>query len=146
MSEQAYRLIYASHSTVDPAEQDAELDAILTSARRRNPDLGVTGALLASDDWFVQTLEGEQAVVQDLYAAIERDPRHEQISILQAGTVDERVFGRWSMARVAEDAGPEITLVLQHDGIADAAARGTLATMADVLLYMRDVLVLSRTE
>lgn len=143
--EDIYRLIYTSHNLVAAADRDAELDSILLAARRRNPELGVTGALLASDDWFVQTLEGAEAAVRTLYADIARDPRHEQVSVLQNGPVDQRMFGKWSMARVAEDAGPEITLVLQHDGILDAEARGTLDSMADVLLYMRDVLVLAQT-
>lgn len=145
-SENVWRLIYTSHNLADPAEQDDELDSILRAARRRNPELGVTGALLASEDWFAQTLEGPEALVRTLYADIERDPRHDRVSLLKSGPVDRRMFGRWSMARVAEDAGPEITLVLNHEGIAEAGARGTLGSMADVLLYMRDVLMLARDD
>lgn len=143
--EDIYRLIYTSHNLVAAADRDAELDSVLLAARRRNPEIGVTGALLASEDWFAQTLEGAESAVLELYADIERDPRHELVSLLKAGPVDRRMFGKWSMARVAEDAGPEITLVLHHDGILEAEARGTLDSMADVLLYMRDVLVLART-
>ena len=83
MSETTFRLIYRSHSLIDAAARRTGLGEIFTTARRRNRGLGVTGALMLSDDAFVQALEGDEAVVRDLYAAIARDPRHDDVSLVE---------------------------------------------------------------
>ena len=56
-AEACYRLIYRSHSLL-AARDDAGLADILKTARHKNADLGVTGALMLYDDWFAQVLEG----------------------------------------------------------------------------------------
>jgi hypothetical protein len=114
-----FRLIYSSHSLLAPDESRGELGAIFTAARRNNKALGITGALLISGRAFAQALEGEERAVRDLYGRIERDPRHERVTVLREGEVDGRVFGRWAMAKVAEDGGPDLRL-LSH------AARGQI--------------------
>ena len=106
-----FRLIYSSHSLLAPEDDASELGAIFTTARRNNKDLGITGALLTAERAFAQTLEGEERAVRDLYARIERDPRHEHVTVLQEGDVDGRVFGRWAMAKVADGGGPDIRLM-----------------------------------
>ncbi len=106
-----FRLIYRSHSLVAPEESGGELGAIFTVARVNNKGLGITGALLITESAFAQALEGEERAVRDLYERIERDPRHDRITILEEGDVDSRVFGRWAMAKVAEDGGPDLRLM-----------------------------------
>ena len=106
-----FRLIYNSQSTLAPEATTAEFGAIFTAARRNNRDLGITGALLTTEHAFAQTLEGEERAVRDLYEHIAADPRHENLTILEHGDVDDRVFGRWAMAKVAEDGGPDIRLM-----------------------------------
>lgn len=66
----------------------------------------MTGALLVFGEAFVQALEGEETIVRDLYATIEKDYRHDGVALVEAGAVPERVFAKWSMARVSETAGP----------------------------------------
>lgn len=110
-SSTVFRLIYNSHSTVTSEAATGELGAIFTTARRNNKPLGITGALLTSEDAFAQTLEGEEHAVRELYERIAADPRHENVTILETGEVRERVFGRWAMAKVAEDGGPDIRLM-----------------------------------
>ncbi|MBA3523976.1 MAG: BLUF domain-containing protein [Geodermatophilaceae bacterium] len=139
-SESTFRLIYVSRNRIPAAQRAAELDAILATARENNPRYGVTGALLASDDWFTQTLEGEEATVRALLAVIEADPRQEGLVVLQAGVVEGRVFGRWSMARVDEDGGPEVALIVRGEDATQTVERGTPDPMTEVLLYMSDVL------
>ncbi len=114
-----FRLIYNSHSRIADDQTTSELGAIFTSARRNNQRLGVTGALVVTDDSFVQALEGDEAVVRDLYDGISRDDRHDQVTVLQEGVVDGRTFGRWAMAKVAADGGPDIRLLSN-------ASRGTI--------------------
>jgi hypothetical protein len=110
-SQPVFRLIYSSHSRIAPERARTELGEIFDTARRNNRELGVTGALVVADDWFAQTLEGDESVVRKLYEEIATDSRHEQVTLLQATNVEDRTFGRWAMARVSEDGGPDIRLL-----------------------------------
>lgn len=52
----------------------------------------------------MQVLEGEQAVVEALFAKVSRDDRHVRIHVLRQGTVAARSFAAWSMGFVSLDA------------------------------------------
>jgi hypothetical protein len=135
-----FRLIYCSHSTIDPERTRAELGAIFATARRNNREIGVTGALVVADDWFVQTLEGEEPVVRKLYEQIANDSRHEQVTLLEATNVEDRTFGRWAMARVSEDGGPDIRLLSNAKAgtIVEAGADHHISSEQEsVLAFMR---------
>ena len=92
------RLVYVSRNLVPSTESEAAVMAILGASRRRNPAMGVTGALLFSEDCFAQSLEGPMAAVEALYEHILMDERHDQVVLLEAGPVSQRDFGDWSMA------------------------------------------------
>src|SRR5579871_2861237 len=92
-----FRLIYRSRSRIGTTDRKRQLGEIFSAARSTNKKLGVTGALLITDDQFVQTLEGHEPVVRDLYVKIGKDRRHEHIELLESGDVPERVFGKWAM-------------------------------------------------
>lgn len=109
--ESVFRLIYSSHSRIEPERARTELGEIFDTARRNNREIGVTGSLVVADDWFAQTLEGEESVVRKLYEEIATDSRHEQVTVLEATNVADRTFGRWAMARISEDGGPDIRLL-----------------------------------
>ena len=95
-----FRLMYRSELTVPPLSRAEVTAAIFETSRRENPHRAITGALLIWQEYVVQTLEGEEDRVRSLYEKIARDPRHEGVTILEAHHVEDRVFGRWSMARV----------------------------------------------
>ncbi|MDD7934983.1 BLUF domain-containing protein [Actinomycetospora straminea] len=103
-----FRLAYRSSTTMERENRPAELEEIFELSRRKNTDLGLSGALLVWDDTFVQVLEGDETTVRDLYATIVADPRHEDVVLIEAGTVDGRVFGHWSMAHVSDDEGADL--------------------------------------
>ena len=88
-------LLYASNATERVSE--AVLDALLTECRRRNPQIDITGILLYQDGNFIQVLEGEQAAVMQLFAKIERDPRHHGMLVLSERDIEQRSFPGWSM-------------------------------------------------
>ena len=133
-----FRLTYRSRDRIPLAERRAELGELFSGARANNKRQGITGALLVRDDWFVQALEGDEAVVRRLFAAIEADPRHDAVELLEAHVVGQRVFARWSMAQVAEDGETDIPLIAHTDGISPAAPRGdTTREQARVLEFMR---------
>lgn len=114
-----FRLIYNSRSLITPDQSTSELGSIFTTARRNNRRLGITGALVVTGNAFVQALEGDESAVRGLYDGICRDPRHEHVTVLEEGLVPGRTFGRWAMAKVAEDGGPDIRLLSN-------ASRGTI--------------------
>lgn len=96
--ESLFRLVYASRNLVPMAEAEAEIADILAKARRNNPPLGVTGALLFSAEAFVQALEGGMDAVEQVFERIQCDLRHTDVVVLEAGAVEARAFAAWSMA------------------------------------------------
>jgi Sensors of blue-light using FAD len=137
-----FRLIYHSRSRISAAERKYQLGEIFSVARSMNKKIGVTGALLITDDEFVQTLEGSEPVVRRLYAKIYKDKRHEHVELLETGDVPERVFGKWAMAKVAADGEPDIPLLTNVDkgGISPAQPRSTTEAQETVLDFMRQAL------
>lgn len=89
------RLIYASRATRRLDRSD--LEDILASARARNAAQGVTGYLLYDDGQFIQAIEGEEAVVEELADLIAQDSRHEHFNVLIREAIDRREFADWSM-------------------------------------------------
>lgn len=87
--------MYISTSKQDMSGQ--ELEAILSVARENNTGLGISGLLLYVERHFLQYLEGEQSVVEELYRHIEKDDRHSGLMRLFAGLYDRRIFTDWSM-------------------------------------------------
>jgi hypothetical protein len=87
--------IYASRASAPLGE--SEIHALLDRARRNNLALGITGMLLFVDDSFFQVLEGEAAVVDEVYAIIARDPRHDRVTQIIREPIAERSFEDWSM-------------------------------------------------
>lgn len=136
-----FRLVYKSRSLIAPDQRTTELGAIFTQARTSNRAAGITGALLVSDGAFVQALEGDEDAVRDLYTRIRRDERHEDVTLLEAGPADGRVFGRWAMAKVATDGGPDIPLLSNANRgtivVAREARRQLAPEQETVLAFMR---------
>lgn len=95
-----FSIAYVSDSRLDDLVIDTrvEIAKILEVARLRNATAGVTGALMFNERMFTQVLEGEESAVRSIMAAIQRDPRHRDISILATGRVPYRSFISWSMA------------------------------------------------
>jgi hypothetical protein len=137
-----FRLIYRSRSRVGAAERKRQLGEIFSVARSSNKKRGVTGALLITDDEFIQTLEGPEPVVRELYAKISKDKRHEHLELLESGDVSGRVFARWAMAKVAAEGGPDIPLLANIDkgGISPAQPRPTTEAQETILDVMRQSL------
>ncbi len=89
------QIIYASAATVPFSGTD--LKQLLTIARANNESMGISGMLVFHEGSFLQILEGEDNVVLSLYAKIEKDKRHDNISLLLRSSIEERSFGDWKM-------------------------------------------------
>jgi hypothetical protein len=93
-------LLYCSVSVV-PLLTNGDLDHILVSARRRNLEEGVTGALIYYRGEFVQILEGRKNSIENVYTKfIGPDLRHTALNKVYQNTISYRSFGSWSMGFV----------------------------------------------
>jgi hypothetical protein len=79
------------------AFDESAVRAILASARRHNPRLGISGCLLFSGRCFAQVLEGERAAVDELAARIATDPRHDAVRFLHRASRSDREYADWPM-------------------------------------------------
>jgi len=91
-----YYLVYVS--SAKKLFTPEELIDLLKVARENNAAVGVTGMLLYHDGDFMQLLEGEKSSVEQIFARIQKDPRHRRIITLLQGEKYQRDFPEWSMA------------------------------------------------
>jgi len=90
------QLVYVSSATV-PFEKP-ELFELLAISRANNAKVDVTGLLLFKGGNFLQTLEGDEQVVNSLFVRVSKDPRHNGILTLLKNSIEKREFQDWSMA------------------------------------------------
>ena len=95
MTSELIQCIYASAAS--RAFDTEELAELLQAARDTNAKLGLTGMLLHAEGSFFQVLEGQADVVDALYAKIERDQRHEQVTLIIKEPIPRRDFDAWTM-------------------------------------------------
>lgn len=87
-------LIFCSHVTTfgDGSEFEHGLRDILDRSLAHNRSHEITGALMTDGGMFAHVIEGPSAAVEDLYAKIRRDRRHDRILLLQHTVVHVRLF------------------------------------------------------
>lgn len=90
--------IYVSRSTQPSAVANVCVEKIVATSLARNPDLGLTGALLFTGEYFAQVLEGSAASIDHLMASVAKDPRHDQLIVVAREPIVARRFSHWSMA------------------------------------------------
>ena len=78
------RIVYYSRARELTTDADREL--ILKKATHNNHERNITGALLCSDNRYLQLIEGEEKAVSALFEKIKLDPRHYHLEILQSLT------------------------------------------------------------
>ena len=100
MAKMLARLVYISdnHIRGDDQSVSASIEQILSTSRRRNQELGVTGALIFNRGIFAQVLEGPPEPVASLFGKIEHDSRHSNVKLLENTSTADRFFPNWSMA------------------------------------------------
>jgi methanogenic corrinoid protein MtbC1 len=86
---------YRSEATVTPSPTD--LDRLVARSKTRNRELGITGMLLYDGGRYLQTLEGPPDALDQVWSAIQRDPRHDAIEVLSRHIVPARLFSGWDM-------------------------------------------------
>lgn len=94
------RLLYASRAT--GGIDDSLLGSLVESSRANNLEHGITGILCVYPEGgvFLQVLEGARAAVNRLYGNLVRDGRHADVTLLEYGEIEERLFPAWRMGCV----------------------------------------------
>ncbi len=123
MPPQLLRLLYIS----DAAEglDDDAVNAILQSAEKHNPPLGITGILVFGGGVFAQVLEGPERGVLEKYVEVMADRRHCNCRIVYISTAVERLFEGVSMAALQA-----LPLELAHIAELDAHRKETISPQA----------------
>jgi hypothetical protein len=122
-----YNVVYCSRATA--LANDEEVDRIIQTARKWNPEQGITGYLVFGSGIFFQWLEGPRDNVCQLMANLRKDARHDSIvELSEIEEVRERLFPDWDMELVT---GADIRDVLQDamDSAKDANNARALALL-----------------
>jgi hypothetical protein len=98
-----YDLIYFSHAASIMHTKD--MNPILLQSRKRNGTQGVTGLLVYvegifkdhSAGRFLQVLEVTKEDVTEIYESIKKDSRHNQVTTIKEGPIENRNFSSWKM-------------------------------------------------
>ncbi|WP_126546743.1 BLUF domain-containing protein [Hymenobacter amundsenii] len=90
-----YHIVYLSQATSELDE--TLLKELLLRWRKTNEARAITGILLYCGNQILQVIEGEEQIVQQLFARIEQDCRHSRVQKLADGLVEQREFPDWSM-------------------------------------------------
>lgn len=94
-----FNLVYCSRAAAGVG--DADVARIIDSARRGNPERGITGLLVFGSGIFFQWLEGPRDNVMQLMEILRADPRHENVvSLSESEESRERLFPDWDMELV----------------------------------------------
>ncbi len=93
------RLTYMSKATSLAAHPNrtTAMAQLGCQSRRCNQLYGLTGALLAGQDWFIQTLEGDPVAVYATFARVNLDLRHQDVRVFEIASTDARMFPDWTM-------------------------------------------------
>lgn len=118
-------IAYASCARIPLA--DGVLASLLSRWRVANARRGITGLVILHGGSFFQVLEGFPDDVEELWARIAVDPRHDQVVRLIGKPIERRSFGDWSMGH-ARTSAADLALI---PGLAAHIASGGEAWRLD---------------
>lgn len=107
------RMVYESTATGTTGSL-MNLAPILAQSQRNNDRDGLTGALAAHRDRYIQVIEGTAPALDNLLRRLELDPRHRDIILLDRVPISQRMFTGWSMAsaRITPELAPRLDALL----------------------------------
>ena len=91
-------LVYVSRSCLALDGEADTVKQIVRTATARNKSLRVTGALIYTELYFAQMLEGPSHAVNELMSSIRRDARHSDVTVVAEHRQSMRRFENWAMA------------------------------------------------
>jgi hypothetical protein len=94
------RLCYASNRVESANDLIEDLNNILNTARDFNRNNEIFGVLYYANNHFFQCLEGERALVLELFNSIKKDARHNNLIEFKTTDIEKISFKKWSMKYV----------------------------------------------
>jgi hypothetical protein len=91
------RIAYVSRALASTGLR--EVYDIVRVANNRNAELGLTGALIFLDGYFLQVIEGLPHPLHDRFAIIAADTRHTEVSVRLSVNITTLAFPDYWMAR-----------------------------------------------
>jgi hypothetical protein len=95
------QIIYISRSTFETTDAINKIEPnvvrILAKSRTNNRKNGLVGVLYFGDGAFFQCLEGDEDAINNLFAKIEKDPRHKDVKLISKKHILRLSFPDWAM-------------------------------------------------
>ncbi|MFM9989831.1 MAG: BLUF domain-containing protein [Burkholderiaceae bacterium] len=89
------RITYLSQAA--PNFSSIDLLYLLEQCHVNNPKLGLTGLLIFGNETFLQTIEGENHIVEEIIDKISKDKRHIKFQVLSKQLIENRQYSNWAM-------------------------------------------------
>jgi len=89
------RLIYSSTSSENVDFK--VVGEILTHAVKRNKEKGITGMMVYDGKHFLQCIEGDEMMIDELWQKLTEDTRRHSLHINGTELDDKRLFREWNM-------------------------------------------------
>ncbi|MDY6924446.1 MAG: BLUF domain-containing protein [Pseudomonadota bacterium] len=88
------------HRSVATGTTDSLLNVatILAESQRNNERDGLTGALAAHGDRYIQVIEGSPSALDRLLRRLQEDRRHKRLEVIDRRDAQRRRFDVWAMA------------------------------------------------
>lgn len=96
-----HSILYISSAVRPPSLN--QISHLLTRARERNSEKGITGVLLLVDSNFMQYLEGPKQSLDTIFEIIKNDPIHKDITEIINEPINARLYSGWNMAFASPD-------------------------------------------
>jgi hypothetical protein len=90
-----FTLVYVSVATKEMSDDD--LMSLLEQSKTFNKANGLKGLLLYKARFFIQVLEGEENIIDDLFERIKLDTRHFNVLRILKKPIIKRSFEQWAM-------------------------------------------------
>nr|WP_321244682.1 BLUF domain-containing protein [uncultured Psychroserpens sp.] len=102
------RIVYTSQASEQFSKRNL-LD-LLHESRAFNTIDNISGVLMHRNGYFLQVIEGESEVVDNLFTRVLGDERHKEVKIILDSSVDSCLFLSWAMG-CADFDEPELSML-----------------------------------
>jgi hypothetical protein len=111
----------------------SDIQEIMRKAEKFNGENEITGCLLLYNRRFIQILEGEKEIIENLYSKIKLDKKHSNVNLLGTNETSIRIFPKWVMAfkEISDSQLGQLTGTLFEEnliGFSEITKKPTLAT------------------
>lgn len=95
-------VVYVSTHELNLTELTEQLADIATVAKHKNALVSISGALIATERYFAQILQGPSVKVDDLMLVINSDQRHSNVTIIEDIPIKQKNCPDWTLAYVGK--------------------------------------------